>query len=261
MYPIAFELFGLQITTYGILVAMAFAFVWWRISLEGPRKGISSEFLQNLLLVVLVSSLVGARCLHILTHFDWFRQHPFDAVFSRSGYDFVGGFVAAAVATAIWSVWCKESPAEVGDLIAPYLAYAHAIGRVGCFLFGCCYGTECHQPWAVHFPPESDAYAHHGDIGTHPVQLYEMLALVCIGSFLLWLRARRRFPWQIFSVYVLLYGIARFGLEFFRGDDRGALGAAWLSPSQILYGLLVIVASALFAWLWKSACQTVRTET
>ena len=253
MYPVAFSLFGLQITSYGILVALSFAYVWWRVSIEGPRTGISGEFLQNLLLVVLVSALTGARILHVLTHLEWYRQQPMEAIFSRSGYDFVGGFITAALATAWWCGRCKVEPGEVGDLIAPHLAFAHGIGRIGCFLFGCCYGTVCELPWAIHFPDGSDAFDFHGSVGVHPVQLYELASLWCIGGILLLIRSRKRFTWQVFESYIVLYGAARIVLELFRGDNRGALGFEWLSPSQILYGVLVLGALAAMTWQWRGA--------
>ncbi len=248
MYPVAITLFGLEITTYGIMVAVAFAFVWWRFTHESSRVGVSEDDAQTLLIVAIVSGMLSARLLHVVTHLDSYREVPWEALFSRQGYAFVGGFAGGAVAV-IW--WCRRKNVvvlELADLIAPYIAIAHGIGRVGCFLFGCCYGSVCEWPWAVHFPTDAGASVSYPTQGIHPVQLYEAFALWGLGTLLLLARERRAFPGQILWMYLILYGIARFVLEFFRGDDRGTLLVAWLSPSQTLYLLMAVGAAA--AWMW-----------
>ncbi len=243
MAPVAFEFLGIQITWYGICVASAFGFVWWRLSSAGARLGIPPEFLQNLVFVTMVAGILGARVLHVITHFDYFREYPHEIVFSRVGYDFVGGFLGAVPAAAWYCRRCGQQVWKVADLAAPYLAFAHGIGRIGCFTFGCCYGSVCTLPWAAHFHPESPAGMHYPGLGLHPVQLYETAALWVIAGILLWLAARRLFPGTVFLTYICLYSVARFILEFFRGDQRGQLGPSPLSPSQTIYLVLFVVAA------------------
>ena len=92
MHPTLFRVYGFQITTYGLMLAIAFAVASTLIVRRGEREGIPGEFLQNLLVVVMVAALVGARLLHILVDLEYYRAHPLEAVFSREGYVFFGGF-------------------------------------------------------------------------------------------------------------------------------------------------------------------------
>jgi phosphatidylglycerol:prolipoprotein diacylglycerol transferase len=134
--------------------------------------------------------------------------------------------------------------------MAPGIALGQTLGRIGCFFAGCCYGAECHLPWAVTFTsPRSLARL---GIPLHPTQLYEAALNLSIFGFLyFFLGPRRKFEGQVFGAYVLLYPAARFFVEFFRDDPRGSVGV--LSTSQ----MLSVPLFAIGLWiLWSRRSKT-----
>ncbi len=134
------------------------------------------------------------------------------------------------------------------DIMAVAMPLGQFIGRLGCFMAGCCYGKECHLPWAVTFN-NPDTLGLVG-VPVHPTQLYESFLSLGVFFFLLWLRHRQKFPGQILGSYLLLAGAVRFFVEFFRGDDRGPV--LWLGmPSTQVIALGLALAAALFL-LWRS---------
>ena len=141
MHPTLFRIGSLQITTYGFLLAVAFATAGWLILRKGEKEGIPVDFLQNLMVGVMIAGLVGARALYVIVDFDYFRVHPLEIIFSREGYVFFGALLGGLAAAVLMIHRAHQSIWKIGDLIAPYIAMAQGIGRIGCFLFGCCFGA------------------------------------------------------------------------------------------------------------------------
>jgi phosphatidylglycerol:prolipoprotein diacylglycerol transferase len=151
------------------------------------------------------------------------------------------------VLTSIWFFRKHRLPVWVmTDILAPSVALGHAIGRLGCFTAGCCYGKPTTMPWGVTF---TDPYAKEIvgvplGIALHPTQLYEALVEFALFGLLVFLAGRKKFDGQIFWTYVFGYSIARFVIEFFRGDlERGFVFGGALSTSQVIALLLVVAAS------------------
>jgi len=124
----------------------------------------------------------------------------------------------------------------------------HAFGRVGCFAAGCCYGRETHLPWAVTFTNPlansiSDTPLH---VPLHPTQLYEMVLELCNCLFLVWLIRRKKFEGEIIGTYMIIYGIGRFFIEFFRGDEGRGSFIGWMSGTQAIALSLVIFGGLLW---------------
>jgi phosphatidylglycerol:prolipoprotein diacylglycerol transferase len=193
---------------------------------------------------IIISALIGAKLLLLIVDFDAFRQNPRELLtLMRSGGVFYGGLIAA-VAVAFWYLRRHRLPMwSVCDAFAPGIALGHVIGRMGCFFAGCCFGKATDVPWAVTFTSE---YANQNvgtplNVAIHPTQLYEAGAELAILGFLLFMERRwRPFPGRTFWTYLLVYGITRFIIEFYRGDARGMIGA--LSTSQFVSVLLVPLA-------------------
>jgi phosphatidylglycerol:prolipoprotein diacylglycerol transferase len=246
------SLFGLQfhavLHTYGFLLAAGFLIALKVAAVRGRKFGVEANLMMDLGLYILLSALVGAKLLLLVVDWEHYRHDPLSLI--RSGGVFYGGLVAA-VLTSIWffrkhhlSVWLMT------DILAPSVALGHAIGRLGCFTAGCCYGKPTSVPWAVTF---TDPYAREIvgvplNISLHPTQLYESLVEFALFGFLLFLAGRKRFDGQIFWTYVLGYSTARFIIEFFRGDlERGFVFGGALSTSQVI--ALLLLAASSFALL------------
>jgi phosphatidylglycerol:prolipoprotein diacylglycerol transferase len=159
-----------------------------------------------------------------------------------SAGDFYGGFIGALVTAAIFFRRHQQLPFwRTADLCGPAIALGQAIGRIGCLMAGDDYGRPANLPWAITFTDPDAARIGGAPLGVplHPVQLYESVVCLALFAVLVWLRRRKRFDGEIILAYTLLYAIARFVLEFFRGDaDRGFLFGGLLSTSQFIAAIL-----------------------
>jgi phosphatidylglycerol:prolipoprotein diacylglycerol transferase len=252
MFPKLFDLGPLSVYAYGVLLAASYFIGLQTAVVRARRRGFDGNRVMDLGVWIILSALVGAKLLLVLVDIDHFRRNPGDVLsIARSGGVFYGGLLLA-VAVGIWYVRRHRMPVwATGDLAAPGIALGQFVGRIGCFLAGCCYGGVCARPWAVTFTNPLAAELSGTPLGVpvHPVQLYESAA--ALGIFFSVLRLERRpgdFAGRTFWTYVLLYGFVRFGVEFFRGDPRGQI-AAGLSTSQGISLLLVPVACVMLAVL------------
>jgi phosphatidylglycerol:prolipoprotein diacylglycerol transferase len=201
-----------------------------------------------------VVALVGAKVLMILTDFSYFAANPRE-IFSYSmlmaGGVFYGGFLAALFFT-IWYVRVQKlSFWRLTDVLAPAVALGQSVGRLGCFSAGCDYGTRTSLPWGVVFTSRFANEVAGVPLGVrlHPTQLYESLATLVIFALLLWRFPRRKRDGEIFLSYLGLYAVARFFLEFLRGDeDRGFVFHHLLSTSQFIALLVLVGVGVVFVW-------------
>jgi phosphatidylglycerol:prolipoprotein diacylglycerol transferase len=252
MYPKLFDLGPLSIYTCGLLLAAAFLVGLQVGVVRGERRGIDRGRMMDLGIYIIVSAFIGAKLLLVLVDFDHFAENPGDLFsLARSGGVFYGGLILATV-VAIWYVRRHRLPVwHVADAAAPGIALGHVVGRLGCFLGGCCYGHPTDVPWAVTFTDPQAA----ANVGTplgiplHPTQLYEAGAELLILGGLLWFeRKGRSFPGRTFFAYLIVYAISRFVIEFYRGDPRGFV-FGWISTSQFISLLLVPIAIVMLWWL------------
>jgi phosphatidylglycerol:prolipoprotein diacylglycerol transferase len=262
MFPILLRLGPLTLPTYGVLMAAAFLVALQVARRHAEQDGIDPESLTGLFIVILICGIGGAKLTLYLVDWRYYVTHPAAILSSwRSAGVYYGGFLGAALAS-LWYVRRHRLPlGPVADAIAPSVALAQSIGRLGCFAAGCCYGLPTHVPWAVTFTdPEASAITGVPlGIARHPTQIYLSLnALVVFGLLLLvrrW-KVRRSLPdGVVFWSYVLLYSCGRFALEYLRADPRGALGP--FSTSQGIAILGVIVAVCALGFLGLSRRRTV----
>jgi phosphatidylglycerol---prolipoprotein diacylglyceryl transferase len=241
MYPILFEIRGFPVYTYGVLLAAAYLLGLQFALMRAKARGLDANRVMDLGIWIIVSALIGAKLLLLAVEWDIYRRNPAELMtLVRSGGVFYGGLILA-VLVAFWYMWRHRLPLwSVSDVFAPGIALGHVIGRMGCFFAGCCFGRETTVPWAITFTSE---YASR-NVGTpinrplHPTQLYEAGAELLILAILLATeRKGRPFPGRTFWGYMLLYGISRFVIEFYRGDIRGTIGM--FSTSQFVSMLIV----------------------
>jgi phosphatidylglycerol---prolipoprotein diacylglyceryl transferase len=242
MHPILVHFGSVTLHTYGFFLAMGFLAAIWFSKRNARFYDLKPDDISDLFFVILVSGIVGARLLYVIINFDDFRASPLD-VFKlwNGGLVFFGGFIGA-VAASIVTIRIKNLPFfKTADTIAPGVALGHGIGRLGCFFAGCCYGRQCDLPIAVEFShPDSLAPLH---VPLHPTQIYMVVANLILFLILIFLQRRKRFHGMIFLSYIILYSLFRFIIEFFRGDFRGDFFLEFLSVSQGI-GILAIVIAA-----------------
>jgi len=245
----------LTLHTYGVLLALAFLVGLWVVSREAKRAGLDAAVITDMAVYVLIGGLVGAKLLLLLVEWSYYSKHPGEIWgLLQSGGVFYGGLLGA-FPVAWWFARRHHLDGwKTADVLAPGVAIGQAIGRLGCFAAGCCYGRPANVPWAVTF---HDVYATR-QVGTpldtplHPTQLYESLATLAIFIFLKWLAGRKRFDGQVTLAYVFLYALARFVIEFYRGDAvRGMVLGGWLSTSQFIAILMVLAVLFLYPYVLR----------
>jgi len=244
MHPILFEIGRFPVYTYGVLLAAAYLLGLQFALMRARTRGLDPNRVMDLGIWIIISALAGAKLLLLIVDFDTFGRNPAELLtLLRSGGVFYGGLIAA-VAVALWYLRRHKMPMwTVTDVFAPGIALGHVIGRMGCLFAGCCFGRPTDVAWAITFHSEYAAQ----NIGTplnvplHPTQLYEAGAELLILVFLLLTeRKGRPFPGRTFWGYLLLYGVSRFIIEFYRGDSRGMVGD--FSTSQFVSILIVPLA-------------------
>ena len=247
MHPILFEIGGFPVYTYGLLLAAAYLLGLQFAVVRGRKRGLNPNQIMDLGIWIIVSALVGAKLMLVVVErdkFGWNWQELLNLF--RSAGVFYGGLIAA-IAVALWYMWRHKMPTwTVTDVFAPGIALGHVVGRLGCLFAGCCFGKPTTMPWGITFHnkfAEQNAGTTLG-IPLHPTQLYEAGAeLLILAVLLLTERKGRPFPGRTFWSYMLLYGVSRFTIEFYRGDSRGTIGflSMSLSTSQFISLLIVPV--------------------
>lgn len=256
MFPQLFHIGRFFLPTYGFLVSLGVLIGLWVNVRNSQRQGIDPEKAWNLGILVVLCGILGAKILYIINDWSYYSSHPGE-IFSFSTFQaggvFSGGLVAALIAAA-WYVRRNRMPVlATCDAFAPGLALGHAIGRVGCFSAGCCYGKPTRHFWGVTFTnPIANANSQTPlNIPLEPTQLFEAVVELANFFILMWLFKRKKFDGQVIGAYLFLYGFARFFLEFLRGDEgRGRVFGGAMSGTQLIAILLVIAGGLL--WLRRS---------
>lgn len=255
MYPKILSIGPFTLHTYGLLLAIAFLVALWVVSRQARRAGLDSAKITDLSIYVLLAGLIGARVLLVLVEWNRIEWSWRDVVsLLESGGVFYGGLLGA-FPVAYWYIKRHKLPGwATADVLIPGVAIGQAIGRLGCLCAGCCYGRPTDVPWAITFRNVS-ANREIGtplDIPLHPTQIYESLATLAIFFVLLRVARRKKFDGQVLIVYLLLYAVARFVIEFYRGDAaRGTVLGGALSTSQLIAILVFLAAAALLPALMK----------
>lgn len=222
MFPRLIEIGSFSLPTYGVLVATAFLVALWLASRFAKQRGLSSEKVVNLGVYCALFGMLGAKLWMIALDPD-FRKNPLQ-IFSLSTLQsagiFYGGFIAALVFAYFYMKSQNLPLLPTSDIFAPGVAIGHGIGRLGCLAAGCCWGKPTTLPWAITFSnPDAQSTGVPLGIPLHPTQIYEALAEAFIFGVLYWRLERPHKDGQIIGLYLLLYGLTRFGVEFLREHD------------------------------------------
>src|SRR5687767_2282380 len=243
MHPILFSVGDWPVYSYGVLLAAAYLIGLQLGVMRARKAGVDPARVMDLGIYLIIAALVGAKLMLIAVDWEYFKSQPRELLsLVRAGGVFYGGLIAA-VAVGLWLVRRYKLPVwTTADLMAPGIALGHVVGRFGCLLAGCCYGRPTDVPWAITFTDPLAAQ----NVGTplgiplHPTQLYDAGAeLIILGALLFTERKGKPFAGRTFWLYLLLYAISRFIIEFYRGDPNRGTVMAGLSTSQFVSLLLV----------------------
>jgi phosphatidylglycerol:prolipoprotein diacylglycerol transferase len=253
MYPILFRVGPFTLHTYGLLVAMGVLLGLWLARRQAEPAGLDPERVWNLGIYMVLAALVGAKLWLVAADLEYYVARPreiFSFATLLSGGTYYGGFLTALLVAVFYARRFDLHFLPLADVYAGPLALGHAVGRLGCFAAGCCYGKPTARAWGVTFTnPYAEALVGTPlGIALHPTQLYESAAEFLILGVLLFLGRRQR-PGQhaageLFAVYAVLYGFARGTIEFFRGDpDRTLLAGGTFSMMQVVSIALIVFGS------------------
>jgi len=241
VHPVLFKIFGFQIRSWGVLLVIGVLAGMWLAARRARRFGIDPRETMDMAWLLLIAGVIGGRLGWVVQELSYYLEHPVEIFYLRAGgMTSYGGVVGAGIALAIW---CRRAgvPFLVAlDWLAAPALVVNAIGRVGCFLNGCCYGVECDLAWAVMVHPERGGKPYLG----HPAQLYDT-ALSLLGAVLL-LWYERRSPTalargRLTGLFLLAYGGSRVVLEVFRAGASSGSSFGWSVPDGLLVAVLLVV--------------------
>lgn len=245
MHPIALEIGSLSIRYYGIMAAIGFLLASLVISWNRKYAAMNRDQANTVVLLAMLAGVTGARIFYVIQFYRQF-ENDFWRIFriDLGGLVFYGGFFLAVAAILIYCKLQKLDMVRVLDIFTPALALGHAMGRIGCFLNGCCYGKPTEICLGVVYPAGSEPARRYGEAALHPVQLYESaINIVIFAAMMLLVRRGRR--GMATGAYLAIYGVIRFADEFFRGDHqqywRGLTPAQTIGLGMVPAGIAVMV--------------------
>jgi phosphatidylglycerol:prolipoprotein diacylglycerol transferase len=252
MHPFLLELGRFRLPTYGVLSLCALGVAILLVRRYARIEGLDPGRTAEAIVLTIAVGYFGARVFEAVINWDRYFGHPggLKLLMVSTGV-FFGGLITAIPFCIFWFRHVGLPVLQGLDILAMAACVAEGVGRWGCFFSGCCYGTPTNLPWAVTFP-EIARRLHEGLPGVpiHPTQIYMSLDALMILGVLALLYRRKRFHGEIIAVYVLLSSIARFFIEFVRGDaDRGFAFGGRVSTSQLIGGLLAVLAAAAHLFL------------
>jgi phosphatidylglycerol:prolipoprotein diacylglycerol transferase len=247
MYPELFTIGPLTLHTYGLFVAIGLV-VGIIVAIKiGKSQGIDFQKIMDMGLIIIIAGIIGSRLAYVFINFSYFKTSPMDIVkLWTGGLVFSGGLIAVLLVMMWYTRQAGYSLWQIGDLWAPAAAIGQAIGRIGCFMAGCCYGRPTDMPWGVVFTdPKSLACPLNTPL--HPTQLYSSFSGLIIFIVLMILNSKKRFEGQVLLWFLILHGTARLLIEQFRGDDRGLIfGGSWTATQFLTIIILIGSVVALF---------------
>src|SRR3954451_23565683 len=226
------HIFGLTIQTFGLCLGAAFIVAGWLVARRFRELGRHEDLAYSMVFAALIGGLVGAKL--------WYVAENGGKLLSGTGLVFYGGLIGGALGVMAWARYRGELDLPLVDAVAPSLAAAYAIGRIGCQLSGDGdYGKDWDGPWAMAYP--------NGTVPTttpvHPTPVYETLAMG-LFAILLWRWRDRWRPGTLMAIYLIGAGLERFLVEFVRRNDEVALGLTqpqWVAVGSIVGGLAMLL--------------------
>lgn len=234
MHRIFLQLGPLTITWYGLMAGLGAIAGLLMVRRNKSRAEMNDDQCYDLLLYAMISGIIGARLFYVVQFWKTFKNNISEIIMiHHGGLVFYGGFIFAILAIYIFSHRNKLDFTSVLDVCAGGLPLSHFFGRIGCFMNGCCFGKKTDSIFGVVFPKGSDPYSfYESEVKIHPTQLYEATGNLVIFLIILTLFKKLK-RGQVASLYVILYSVLRFIVEFFRGDHKDFVFGIF-TPAQFI---------------------------
>ncbi|HTP88583.1 MAG TPA: prolipoprotein diacylglyceryl transferase [Bryobacteraceae bacterium] len=250
MFPRLISIGSFFLPTYGVLVALGFLLGLYITVRLARRAGLKPDLMVNLAIYSALAGLLGAKISMLLFDFPIYWAHPGE-IFTRETLQAAGvyqGGLILGIIVAAWYIRSQKLPwLTTFDVFSPGIAAGHAIGRLGCFAAGCCWGIPTRLPWGVTFrsPQAYDLTGVPLGIPLHPTQLYESLSEAILFAILFWRIRRPHAQGTIIGLYLILYSISRFVIEFYRFHEQARqLGLSltqWMAIGLALLGVWILL--------------------
>ncbi len=257
MKPDLFSIGSFTVHGYGLMIGIGFIIALLIGEMRAEKNGLSKDAVFDMAVLVGIGGFIGAKVLYIIVEFKDFIKAPAQ-YFSSSGFVVYGGIITGVLIALVYCHIKKLKFMEYFDIILPELAIAQGFGRIGCFLAGCCYGRETDSALGVVFPEGGLAPA---GVKLIPTQIISAAGDFAIATVLIMFaaslkRTKKGKTGDVGCLYLILYGIGRFIIEFFRNDYRGEVGV--LSTSQFIS--IFIVAAGIIVYVVNHRKSRVKTD-
>ena len=241
MYPELFRVFGQPIYGYGTMIALGIIAALLLLSRRAKKRGYDEDSIFNMAIIAVIMGVVGGKVLYIITELKSIIEDPSQLKNVGSGFVIYGSIIGGILAVVFYCRRKKWDLLKVFDLVIPSLPLAQGFGRIGCFLAGCCYGRPTTSLIGVKFKPGSLGPV---DTCVLPTQIFSSIFDFLLALFLLWYDRKERKKGRLFALYMIIYSIGRFIIEFVRDDPRGNVGV--LSTSQFISLFIVLIGIIFF---------------
>ena len=225
MLPVLFKIGAFEIRSYGLMLALSFMLgIWFAVS-RSKKRNIESSIVLDLSLIIIISSIVGARFMYVIFHLGEFKGRWLDTInpiqstgeIGISGMTVIGGLLFSIIFSLIFLKIKKQPVLKIVDVMAPSVALGIFLTRIGCFLNGCCFGEICDPSHGMTFPTNSPAGSIFPDQSLIPTQLYSALyGLIMLLVLVFAEKKYHNFDGFTFFLLFTLYGLSRFTIDFFR---------------------------------------------
>lgn len=256
MHPTLLKIGSFELASYGLMTALGYGAACLYFLPRLKKINLDKDTFWNLIFIAFMGALIGAKLLFIALNWNQLGATLPQRITTiirdfRYGFVFFGGMIVSVCALLIYMKKKNLPILKVSDFLIVGLPLGHCLGRIGCFLAGCCYGRPTTMPWGVTFTdPHSLVAPEFLGIPLHPTQLYESAANLLLFLLLVKLYNKPHKDGMILLMYVACYSLLRFVIEFFRGDFRGAF-VLGLSPSQVIAILISLIAFSVWVFITR----------
>lgn len=241
MHSELFSIGPITVHSYGLMIAIGIIFAFSTAMYRAKRKGLDSEFVFDVGFYAMIVGLISTRLLYYIVELPQIIKNPSILWDFNTGYVVYGGIIGGVLTGLIYCKKKKKNFMDYFDLIMPSIVLAQAFGRIGCFLAGCCYGKETDSAFGIVF---HDSLLAPNGVKLIPTQLISSAGDFLIYFILILFAKRSKKRGQVGAMYLILYSIGRFFVEFLRDDYRGSIGI--LSTSQFISIGIIIIGLVLF---------------